>query len=187
MRLLAPLRARLWEDAGYTLVELLVAVVLLVILMAGLSDMFISAERANRDATARLTSQQNVRVAFDRLEYDARCASSASIQSSGVGVHLTFPTQTVPCAHATGNVTWCVSSGSLVRIVGTSCSTAGNIYVGNVTSAAPFACFNVPGITNPLPQLKVALTVDTVTTNKGDQTAATDYITMHNAAPGACS
>ena len=188
MRLLASLHARLGEDAGYTLVELLVAVVLLVILMAGLSDAFISAERANRDATARQTSQQNVRVAFDRLEYDARCASSASIQSSGAGVQLTFPTQTVPCAHTTGtNVTWCVNSGSLVRIAGTGCATAGSTYISNVTSATPFACYTIPGITNPLPQLKVSLTVNTVTTNKGDQTAATDYITMHNAAPGSCS
>jgi len=187
MRLLASLRARLGEDAGYTLVELLVAVVLLVILMAGLSDMFISAERANRDATARLTSQQNVRLAFDRLEYDARCAKTASIQSGGVGVHLAFPTQTVPCAHATGDVTWCVSSGSLVCIVGTSCAATGNTYISNVTSATPFACYTIPGITSPLPQLKVALMVNTTTTDTGDQTSATDYITMHNASPGGCS
>ena len=141
---------------------------------------------SNSDATARLTSQQNVRLAFDRLEYDARCASSAALQSSGAGVELTFPTQTIPCAHATGNVTWCVSSGSLVRIVGTSCNATGNTYITGVTSTTPFSCYAIPGITNPLPQLKVVLSVDT-TTRSSDKTSATDYITMRNASTGACS
>lgn len=186
MRLLASLRARLGDETGYSLVELVVAVALLAILMAGLSDMFTSAERANSDASARMTSQQNVRVAFDRIEYDARCASSASILSSGAGVHLAFPSQTIPCAHATGNITWCVSSGSLVRIVGSDCSTAGSTFVTSITSATPFSCYTIPGITSPLPQLKVLLSVN-ATTRNSDKTSATDYITMRNAASGGCS
>lgn len=186
MRPIASLRARLFDDAGYTLVELLVAIALLGILLGGLAELFVSAERANTAATARLTSQQNVRLAFDRLEYDARCAQRATLQSSGAGVDLTFPTQTLPC-HATGDVSWCVNSGSLVRIPGTSCTGTGQDYIDSVTSATPFSCYTVPGISSPLPELEVALSVNTTPTISGDGTTATDYITMHNAAPGNCS
>jgi prepilin-type N-terminal cleavage/methylation domain-containing protein len=178
-----PSRLRLYSETGFTLVELLTAMVVMGIILGGLSDMFISTQRANSDATARLTSQQNVRLAFDRLEYDTRCASTAALQSSGQGVHLSLPSY---CSHSNGDVTWCVSSGSLVRIAGTSCSTAGIKFVSGVTSSAPFSCYTVPGITSPLPQLKVALTVDT-TTRTSDQTSATDYITMRNAPSGACT
>jgi Tfp pilus assembly protein PilW len=170
-------------EAGYTLVELVAAFTILVIILAGLVNMFVSVQRANTDADARMQSQQNVRLAFDRLEYDVRCAQTATLQSSGQGVHLVLPTW---CSHSTGDVTWCVSSGSLVRIKGTSCATAGMTFVTSVTSATPFSCYSPSGVTSPLPQLQVALTVNP-TTRTSDQTSATDDITMRNAASGACS
>lgn len=179
------LRGRLHAEGGFTLVELLVTALILGIILMGLSNVLISGERASSDATARMTSQQNVNLAFDRLEYDARCATNATLQSAGAGVHLTFPT-TWTCAHATGDVTWCVSSGSLVRIVGTSCAGAGQTYITSVTSATPFSCYAPTGTNAPLPQLDIALVVNT-TTKTGDGASSTDQITMHNASPGACS
>jgi Tfp pilus assembly protein PilW len=176
-------RRHLRGEAGYTLVELIAAFTILSIILGGLASMFVSAQRANTDADARMQSQQSVRLAFDRLEYDARCAQSATLKSSGQGVYLVIPSQ---CAHSTGNVTWCVNSGSLVRIVGSSCSTAGMTFVTSVTSATPFSCYTPAGVTSPLPQLKITLTVNT-TTRSSNQTSATDYITMHNAATGQCS
>jgi prepilin-type N-terminal cleavage/methylation domain-containing protein len=177
-------RGRLDDEAGFTLVELLVTCLLLGIILMGLSNVLISGERASSDATARMTSQQNVNLAFDRLEFDARCASQATLQSSGAGVYLTLPNQ---CAHASGNITWCVNSGSLVRIVGTSCATAGQTYITNVTSATPFSCYAPTGTgSDPKPQLDVSLVVNS-TTKTGNGTSATDQITMRNANPGACS
>ena len=178
-------RGRLHDaEDGFTLVELLLTAVMLVILMAGLSNVLVSGERASYDATARMTSQQNVRVAFDRLEYETRCASQASLQSTGVGVVLTLPTT---CEHASGSIAWCVSSGSLVRVVGASCVGAGQTYITNVTSPKPFSCYAPTGSSNdPKPQLLVALVVNTTKTAV-DGNSASDQITMHNASPGACS
>jgi prepilin-type N-terminal cleavage/methylation domain-containing protein len=172
-------------EAGFSLVELIVTCAILGIVMSGLVNIFVSSERANADATARMTSQQNVRLAFDRLEFEARCAQSAVLQSGGAGVHLQFPTAWT-CAHATGDVTWCVKTGSLVRIVGTTCTGTGQTYVSSITSATPFSCYAPTGSSAPLPQLRVALTVNT-TTRRANQTTANDQITMRNAAPGACS
>jgi hypothetical protein len=152
------------------------------IVMTGLVNIFTSGERASADATARMQSQQGVRVAFDRLEYDTRCASVAALLSSGAGVALTIPSQ---CDHASGNVVWCVSSGSLLRYSsGSTCSGSAQTMVTDVTSATPFSCYTpVSGAT---PQLKVVLTINPAT-RTSDQTTATDYITMRNASSSGCA
>jgi hypothetical protein len=133
-----------------------------------------------------LTSQENVSVALTRLEYDARCAATATLLnksgSNGGGVYLTIPAW---CTHSTGNVTWCVSSGKLVRYGGaTTCTGTGVTLASSVTSATPFSC-NTPAVTGALPQLVAALRVDSGGTS--DATSVTDYITMHNDSTAACS
>src|SRR4051812_24528650 len=113
-------RARLQAESGFSLVELIITMVVMGIVLGGLANIFISGGRASADATARMQSQQSVRIAFDKLEYDTRCASVATIVSTGAGVALTLPTQ---CDHASGSVVWCVSGGSLLRYSsGTTCS-----------------------------------------------------------------
>ena len=155
------------------------------IVLSGVVAILVSGEQASQAGTARVTSQQNVRVAFDRLEYDARCASNGTLLgksgSNAQGVYLTLPSQ---CSHASGNVSWCVNGSNLVRISGTTCSTAGLTYVGSVTSSTPFSCYTP--VTGSLPQLKIALIIN-AGSQSSDASSATDYITMMNAASGACS
>jgi prepilin-type N-terminal cleavage/methylation domain-containing protein len=177
------MRAHIQGDSGFSLVELIVTMVVMGIVLGGLANVFVSGERASADATARMTSQQGVRVAFDRLEYDARCASSAALLSSSAGVYLTLPSQ---CDHASGTVTWCVNSGSLQRSTGTTCADTTHrlTYVTSVTSATPFSCYSP--VSGSTPQLKVILTVNPTTKN-ADKTTSTDYITMRNALSTGCS
>jgi prepilin-type N-terminal cleavage/methylation domain-containing protein len=178
-------RARLQAESGFSLVELIITMVVMGIVMGGLADIFISGQRASADATARVTSQQSVRVAFDRLEFDTRCAQTAAllskVGSNGGGVHLNMQTT---CAHASGDVTWCYSSGTLVRYVASTCSGTAQTYITSVTSATPFSCYSP--VSGSTPQLKVTLTVNTTNRNS-DKTVATDYITMRNAIATACS
>jgi Tfp pilus assembly protein PilW len=178
-------RARLQAESGISLVELIITMVLLGIVMGGLANVFISGERASADATARMMSQQNVRDALDRLEFDARCSDTATllnkVGSNGGGVHLHLPSQ---CAHATGDATWCVTSRSLIRRSGTTCTGGAQTFITDVTSATPFACYSPAGGSSA--QLKVVLIVNTTTRN-GNQTSATDYITMRNASSTGCT
>lgn len=164
----------LCEEGGFALVELLITCVVLGILMAGLSGLLTSSIRASSDTDARLAGQLNVRLAFDRLEYETRCASTASILSGGAGVHLAAPVQ---CTHAPSDVTWCASGGNLVRIVGTSCAGTGETFIRSVTSPTPFSCYAPVG---PLPQLRVTLALNP-TGRSSDTTLSTDWITMRNA------
>lgn len=182
MQSFLPLRARLQAESGFSLVELIITMVVMGIVMTGLVNIFTSGERASADATARMQSQQRVRIAFDRLEYDTRCASVATILSSGAGVALTLPAQ---CDHATGNVVWCVSGGSLLRYsTGATCTGSAQTFVTNVTSGTPFSCYTATS--GATPQLKVNLTINAAT-RTSDQTAATDYITMRNASSSGCA
>jgi len=193
MRAFAALRTRLGEETGFTLVELVTTCALMGIVMTGVVNIFVSGQRASSDGQARLAAQQNVELAFTRLEYDARCAQTATLLnktgSNGAGVYLTFPSGAsviVPCSHATGNVTWCVTSGSLIRTTGTTCSATTNqdTFVSSVTSATPFSCYSP--VSGSLPLLKVVFSVNS-TTHSSDSVSATDYITMHNASSSGCS
>lgn len=180
------MRLRLRDESGFTLVEMLIATFITIILVAGLSNVFVSGLRAGADASSRLTSQSGVRLAFDRLEFEARCASKASLISGGTGVTLTLPGAPA-CAHAQGTYTWCVSSGSLIRYTGSACSGVGDTFATSVTSTKPFSCIT----TNTYPILQVALSADPVAA-KSDAFTGTDWIDMRNtdttqAASASCS
>jgi len=177
-------RARLRAESGFSLLELLITMVVMGFVLGGLANIFISGSRASSDGQARLTSQQNVNVALSRLEYDARCASTATLLnksgSNGGGVHLNIPAY---CTHSTGDVSWCVTSGNLIRYAATTCTGTGVTLASSVTTPTPFSCYTPTGAVYP--QLKVALTVDSGGTS--DATSSTDYITMHNDSTLTCS
>lgn len=169
------MKHRLAAADGYTLVELLIVIALLGFLTAGISGMLVSGQRAQSDASARVAGQGSARQALDRLEYEARCASYASILNSGAGVALTLPAQ---CPHATGNVTWCVASGVLTRYAGTTTCSGGTSYpfINSVTTPTPFSL--VWGTSN-LPRLQIALGVNTIGRGSGSVTF-NDLIAMRN-------
>ena len=171
------MRARLASEQGFTMVELLVAMVLTAIVMIGVVNIFVSGSRAGADANARVDAQQNTRLALDRLEFEGRCSSSATIVSAGAGVDFTLPSQ---CSHATGDVTWCVAGGVLTRYLAASCSGTGQPFVSGVTTATPFSLATASGA---LPRLDITMTVDTG--GSSDAATLTDTITLRNAAAGA--
>ena len=93
--------------------------VVLTIIMAGLANVLVSGTRAQYDLNTRLNAQQNARIALSRIEYEGRCATSATIVGSGAGVSFSLPAQ---CTNAVGTVTWCVTSGVLKRYSAATCT-----------------------------------------------------------------
>jgi type II secretory pathway pseudopilin PulG len=168
---------RLRDDRGFTIVELLIVCATLGIVLTGLVNVFVSGSRAGADADARFQAQQADRLALDKLEYEARCASGATLVSGGVGVTLTFqPT----CSHVAGtaSVTWCVASGVLTRFVGTACGGSGTPYARSITSPAPFS-LPTP-VSGSLPQLAISLSANS-SGRSSDGFALTDTLTLRNA------
>lgn len=150
---------------------------ILLIIMGGLVNMISGGLNANANATAILASQSNVLVAVNRIEFEARCASSAALASGGAAVTLTLPSY---CINAAGTYTWCVGSGMLTKYPGTACTGSGQVYASSVTSPKPFSC-----ITGGLyPRLQVALTSNAGTTT-GTGSTGTTTITLRNATSSA--
>jgi prepilin-type N-terminal cleavage/methylation domain-containing protein len=165
------------EQRGFTLIELLVTMIIMAFIIAGLANILTSGSRAASDATARMTGQQNVRDATDRLDFEARCAATATLISSGAGVALTIP---VTCSHATGTVSWCVESGVLMRFTTAGCPTSGGqTFISNVTTPTPFSIVNGTAGSGQLPQLAIRLTVNT-TGRASDAFTLTDSIALRN-------
>ena len=130
------MRPRLGAEDGFSLIELVIVCLILGVVLTGLVNVLVSGTRAQADDQGRAIAQQNTRLALDRLEYDARCATSATLVGSGAGVSLSLPSQ---CSHATGTVTWCVTGGVLTRYTVASCTGSGQTFVSSVTSATPFS------------------------------------------------
>src|SRR5205814_1613992 len=90
------------------------------------------------------------------------------------GVALTLPSQ---CPHGTGNISWCVIQGILVRFSGSSTCSGSNIsYINSVTTATPFSL--LWGTSN-LPRLQIALAVNS-TGRSSDSFTLNDSIAMRN-------
>jgi Tfp pilus assembly protein PilW len=168
------MRRLLHEESGFTLIELVIVMTFTVLLVAAVSNLFVSGLRASSTANATLSSQTQIHLALDRLEFEARCTSQATLVSSGAGVTLTLPSQ---CPHASGTATYCVTGGSLIRYPAAGCSGSGETLASDITSATPFC---ISAATGDYPQLHVALTAQTQSSS--DEVSAMDTITMRNAA-----
>ena len=72
----ARLRGRLAASGGYSLSEMLVVLAILGIVIAALTQLFVSASNAQVDMTRRFEAQQDVRLALDKLRREIHCASA---------------------------------------------------------------------------------------------------------------
>jgi prepilin-type N-terminal cleavage/methylation domain-containing protein len=164
----------LHDESGFSLPELLVVMTITGILMGGLATIFGIGLNTGKTSRSFIASQGGVQIGLDRLDYEARCASSARLVSGGVGVTLTFPQQ---CTHASGTATWCVTGTALVRYSGSACSGSGQTLATSVTSTTPFSCVAPVGV---YPALKVIMSVNTGLTSTTAFTG-TDTISLENA------
>ena len=150
---------RAFEQAGYTLIETLVAMTLLIIVISAIAEGFTSASKTQTDQTALAGDQEAARMALDRLRRDIHCASAASatertsgVPANGYTLNLTVnPNQCVAVTAGGGaglggsdGVQWCTVpiNGStnryaLYRTVVSSCDAADAVFqVDYVTQPA---------------------------------------------------
>jgi prepilin-type N-terminal cleavage/methylation domain-containing protein len=139
---------RAFGQAGYTLVETLVAMTLLVIVIGAIADGFASASKTQTDQSALATDQESARLALDRLRRDIHCASAAlvtpGVPAGGYTLNLTVnPGQCLAVTAGAGagvgvgssGVQWCTVpiNGSttryaMYRTVVTTCDAADAVF-----------------------------------------------------------
>lgn len=135
------LRARLCDERGHTLVELLVSMSILGTVMASISTLLVSATNSEVDMNRRFQAQTQARMGLDRLRREVHCAQSVAISSAGAVATLTIPS-TCPTAAGLTAITWCTqANGSrwdLWRYEGSACSGTGRIWATSINQSPVF-------------------------------------------------
>jgi type II secretory pathway pseudopilin PulG len=137
------LRTRLRRDeSGFTLIELVTVLGMLVIVMTALAYALVAASKAEEEMNRRFGSQINARIALDQIRREAHCASAVTPTGTASAITLTLGSR-CPTAGAGTTVSWCtVGSGTryvLYRKVGATCDSAGKKSVDYLTSGTVFS------------------------------------------------
>jgi prepilin-type N-terminal cleavage/methylation domain-containing protein len=136
------LRVRRAAEAhdGFTLIEVLVALSILGIVLAGLTQLFTSAMTSQKDQTNRTHAQLDARLALDKLRREIRCGSGVAPTSGypASAVTITLGSYCPTAGGAATTVTWCTKDKNgatppvagaqpytLWRYVGATCSGTG--------------------------------------------------------------
>jgi prepilin-type N-terminal cleavage/methylation domain-containing protein len=146
---------RAFEQAGYTLIETLVAMTLLVIVIGAIADGFTNASKTQTDQTARANDQESARTALDRLRRDIHCASAGSV------------TPGVPAGGYTLNLT--VNPGQCLAV--TAGAGAG---VGVGSSGVQWCTVPIAGSTNRYAMYRTVVS----TCDAADAVFQVDYVTQ---------
>jgi prepilin-type N-terminal cleavage/methylation domain-containing protein len=171
---------RLRKEAGYSLIEMLVVMVIMSIVFAGVTAVFVAGSKAQAEQDRRFQAQLSTRLALDKIRRDIHCASNVSPYATN-SVTLTI----TGCSG--GNISWCTvavagytNRYALYRRAGTSCSSAGTKIADYLTTGTAFPAFTYTAGCGCLASLRVSFKVSV----KGSTTVAayelTDTIYLRN-------
>jgi prepilin-type N-terminal cleavage/methylation domain-containing protein len=140
-RCAAAARRRLAAEHGYSLSEMLVVMAIIGIVLAALTQLFVSASTAQVDMTRRFEAQQDMRLALDKLRREIHCANNV------IG---TLPSPLVPTSSLTISLgSYCPTNGvGAAQITWCTKDKNGNAPPG---AGAPYSLWRYPGSTCKFP------------------------------------
>jgi prepilin-type N-terminal cleavage/methylation domain-containing protein len=196
VKALREIGSRLRATDGVTLSELLVVLVILLVILAGMTTLFISASNSQIDQTNRVRSQQETRLALEALRREIHCANSVTVgslpaSSATIGLGSYCPTQA-----GASSVTWCtqqIVSGqryALWRYPAASVAscgvTAGGVMKADyLTTGGVFTAYTPKDTVNrTLASLTVSLPVDVTPADAKHRYTLNDDIVLRNSGRG---
>jgi Tfp pilus assembly protein PilW len=200
--MVARLRARLAQEDGMTLIELLWTLGILAFVMTAIVGVFVSGLHSEFDMNQRFQAQQEARLALQSIRTDLRTACTESVSAKFVAndtVLLGYCSDATTTWSSTplSYKTWCVRSEGgtpvhygLFRESANDpnvCATpagAGIRKADWLTTASVFQC--APPI-GGRPAVTVSVPVDADPTKAGGVYTLADTIMLRNATAGACS
>ena len=127
MRFLRSRLRRLWRDeGGFTLVELVTVLALMLITMTALSYAMIAAHKTEEDLNRRFASQVNARIALDKLRREIHCASAVTPAGSSATITITLGfagTATFANDYVISGTTWNATSRTITLAAGVASAT----------------------------------------------------------------
>jgi prepilin-type N-terminal cleavage/methylation domain-containing protein len=115
--------ARLRSERGYSLIEMLTVMVIMGVVMASLSAVFVQASNSESDMNNRFQAQLTARLALEKMRREVHCASVATPVGASSSVTITLASY---CKTGSGLITWCTRSVAtnrygLYRVAGSTC------------------------------------------------------------------
>ena len=139
-------RAAAAQD-GFTLPEMLVVLAIIGIVLAGITQLFMSALKSQKDQTNRTQAQQDARLGLDKLRREIRCANALTTPSGypASAITITLGSYCPTAGGAATTVTWCTKDKNgasppvagaqpytLWRYTGSACSGTGTKWASNL-------------------------------------------------------
>jgi prepilin-type N-terminal cleavage/methylation domain-containing protein len=100
------LRSRLGNQAGYTMMELLIVLAILGTVTGAITTLFVQASNAEFDMNRRFQAQQAVRVAIDRMRREIHCSNGITPSGPASSITVTLPAQCPSAGGVVTNVTY---------------------------------------------------------------------------------
>ena len=171
---------RLRGEGGYSLVEMLTVMVIMSIVFAGVTAVFVAGSKAQADQDRRFQAQLTTRLALDKIRRDIHCASDVTpYATNSVTLKITG------CSG--GDISWCTVAVSgytnryaLYRQAGTSCSSSGTKIADYLTTASAFPAFAHTSGCLCLASLQVDFTVSVQSSTTVDTYDLGDTIYLRN-------
>lgn len=137
------LHRRVAGERGFTLVETLVSMTILMTVMGGLTALMVSGTNAEVDMNKRFQAQTEARLGLDRLRRDVHCSWNVSPAGTSATVVLSM-SASCPASGGSTTVTWCtVANGTgrygLWRYSGGACSGTGRKFADYLTTPNAFS------------------------------------------------
>jgi prepilin-type N-terminal cleavage/methylation domain-containing protein len=115
---------RLRGEAGYSLIEMITVMLIMSVVFAGITAVFVAGSKAQAEQDRRFQAQVTTRLALDKIRRDIHCANDVTPYAK-TAVTLKISSG---CG---GDVSWCTAAVSgytnryrLYRQTGTTCSSA---------------------------------------------------------------
>ncbi len=132
---------RLRREAGYSLIEMLTVMIIMSVVFAGITTVFVAGSKAQAEQDRRFQAQVTTRLALDKIRRDIHCATDVTPFST-TAVTLKIP------AGCGGDVSWCTAAVSgftnryrLYRAAGATCDATGVQVADYLTIGAVFPAF----------------------------------------------
>jgi prepilin-type N-terminal cleavage/methylation domain-containing protein len=138
------------EEAGYSLIELLVVLVILGTVLGGLTTVFVSGSKAELDMNLRFQAQQNARLGLARIRIDIHLAGCVTTGSATTVSLYSTPATPGACS-GSPTVTWCSVASSqlsgrwaLYRASGATCNSSVGLQIADYLTTSSLFTTNVP-------------------------------------------
>lgn len=187
------LRSLLRNERGFSLIELLVSMTILMAVMGGMTTLMVSGTKTEAEQNRRFQAQTEARLGLDKLRRDVHCSwnvTQAGTPATISGV-VYYPTTTLamssscPTAGGGTSVTWCtVANGTnrwgLWRYLGAACSGTGRKVTDYLTTGTTFSYTAPIAGSKELKTLGVLFNVNLTPTKPERVYSMTDNLVLRN-------